>query len=76
MDIATIARETQDCSCGYSFLASRLCKLTDKQLHRNLFLNSVQSAVKLILGEDIMPFDDMIKSIEGAATAISSSTKC
>jgi hypothetical protein len=64
MDIAVIAREIHEYSGGYPFLVSRLCKLLDEKLDRDWSTMGVQSTVKLILGGQNTPFDDIIKNLE------------
>jgi hypothetical protein len=64
MDIAAIAREIHDYSGGYPFLVSRLCQIIDEDLRQDWSLNGVQNAIQMIVNEQNMLFDDMIKNLE------------
>ncbi len=64
MDVKTISEEIRAYTSGYPFLTSRLCKIIDEDLNKDWTLNGVLSAVKLILEEDSVLFDDIIKNME------------
>jgi hypothetical protein len=64
MDIAAIAREVYEYSGGYPFLVSRLCQIIDEDLDKDWSMNGVQNAVQLIVCEQNLLFDDMIKNLE------------
>jgi len=64
MDIEAISKEIRAYTSGYPFLVSRLCQIIDKDLSKDWTVKGVQEAVKLILMDQSVLFDDIIKNIE------------
>jgi hypothetical protein len=64
MDIDLIANEVYKFTSGYPFLVSRICKHIDEKLGRDWSENGVSEAVKIILGEKNVLFDDLTKNLE------------
>ena len=64
MDITAIACEIYNYTSGYPFLVSRICKHIDEKLGGNWSLYGIQEAVKIILDEKNMLFDDLFKNME------------
>ena len=64
MDIPDIADEIYGYTSGYPFLVSRICQYIDDELLKDWTPRSVQEAVRLILSERNMLFDDLYKNLE------------
>ncbi len=64
MDIRAIAEEIHAYTGGYPFLVSRLCQCVDCELDKDWTVGGVQNAVKEILFETNVLFDDMSKNME------------
>ena len=64
MDVEQISREIHKYTDGYPFLVSRICQIIHDKLEKNWTKEGVQEAVKLILIEKNMLFDDLIKNLE------------
>lgn len=64
MDIAMIADAIYEYTCGYPFLVSRICQCIDEEAEKDWTIKGIQRAVKIILQERNMLFDDMAKSLE------------
>jgi hypothetical protein len=64
MDIPSIANEIYVYTDGYPFLVSRICQCVDRELNKDWTVNGVQNAVKTILLEANILFDDMSKNME------------
>ena len=64
MDIAKIAGEIYYHTGGYPFLVSRICKHIDEKLCKSWTLDSISLAVKVILKEQSVLFDDLVKNLE------------
>jgi hypothetical protein len=64
MDIMAIAEKIYENTSGYPFLVSRICKHIDEKLDKDWTENGVAKAVKIILGEKNVLFDDLAKNIE------------
>ncbi|MDR0517584.1 MAG: AAA-like domain-containing protein [Fibromonadaceae bacterium] len=64
MDIESIAREIRAYTNGYPFLVSRLCQIMDEDLEKKDWTaNGVRRAVKIILNEPNLLFDDLGKNM-------------
>jgi hypothetical protein len=63
MDIAAVSARIHYYTSGYPFLVSRLCKMLD-ELPLTWTASGVDEAETMILGENNMLFDDMVKNIE------------
>ncbi|MDR0221149.1 MAG: AAA-like domain-containing protein [Lachnospiraceae bacterium] len=64
MDIGLIANEIYSFTSGYPFLVSRICKHIDEKLGKDWSENGVANAVKIILAEKNVLFDDLTKNLE------------
>lgn len=64
MDINGISWEIYSNTSGYPFLVSRICQCIDEELNKNWTSKGVQNAIKIILYEKNMLFDDMFKNLE------------
>jgi len=64
MDIEAVSKEIRAYTNGYPYLVSRICQRIDEKLGKDWTVNGVQEAVKLILTEQSVLFDDIIKNIE------------
>ena len=64
MNISAISDEIYKYTNGYPFLISRICQCIDEELHKDWTINSIRRAVKLILVEKNMLFDDLFKNLE------------
>jgi len=67
MDIEGISKEIRAYTNGYPFLVSRLCQIIDEDLQKNWTVNGVKQAVKVILNEPNLLFDDLGKNMESNA---------
>jgi len=64
MDIPAIAAEIHSYTSGYPFLVSRICQCIDEELNKDWSAEGVQNAIKIILSERNMLFDDVFKNLE------------
>jgi len=64
MDIDLISAEIHNYTSGYPFLVSRICSCIDEELAGNWTRDGVQEAVKVILEEENVLFDDLEKNLE------------
>jgi hypothetical protein len=64
MDIRVIAEEIYAYTSGYPFLVSRICQCVDSELNKDWTVRGIQNAVKTILMETNVLFDDMSKNLE------------
>ena len=64
MDITGIAEKIHKYTSGYPFLVSRICQCIDEELNKNWSVSGVEEAVRIILGESNVLFDDMVKNLE------------
>ncbi len=64
MDIEAVSKEIRAYTSGYPFLVSRLCKIIDEKLNKDWTVQSVQKAVRVILYEKNLLFDDLGKNLE------------
>ncbi len=64
MDIEAVSKELRACTNGYPFLISRLCQTIDEDLEKNWTAQGVQKAVKIMLYEKNLLFDDLGKNLE------------
>jgi hypothetical protein len=63
-DIRAIAEEIYAYTSGYPFLVSRICQCVDCELNKDWTVRGIQNAVKTILMETNVLFDDMSKNLE------------
>ena len=69
MDVPTIAERLHYHTSGYPFLICKLCrnivdKILPKEPHRkNWTLDDIESAVQILLKEDNVNFDSLIKNL-------------
>jgi hypothetical protein len=64
MDIAAISEEIHSYTSGYPFMVSRICQHIDEKLDKDWTLGGVRKAVRILLDEKNMLFDDVFKNIE------------
>ena len=64
MDIARISEEIYKYTSGYPFLVSRICQCIDEEFEQDWTIKGVQEAVKVILSEKSVLFDDVSKNLE------------
>ena len=64
MDVSQIAKEIYNYTSGYPFLVSRICQHIHSKLNENWTKEAVHEAVKVILDEKNMLFDDLFKNLE------------
>jgi len=64
MNIEAVSNEIRAYTSGYPYLVSRLCQIIDEDLEKDWTLNGVQKAVKILLQENNLLFDDMFKNVE------------
>ncbi|MCL2689304.1 MAG: AAA-like domain-containing protein [Chitinispirillia bacterium] len=64
MDIGAIAQEIRNYTNGYPYLVSRICQYIEEESDRDWTLQGVNNAVKEILLEKSMLFDDLFKNVE------------
>ncbi len=64
MDIEAISEEIRAYTHGYPYLVSRICKTIDEKLEKNWTVQGVQKAVRVILYEKNLLFDDLGKNLE------------
>jgi len=63
MDIEAIAKEIRNYTNGYPYLVSRICQRIETKLDKDWTVSGVQNAVKFILNESNLLFDDLGKNI-------------
>ena len=63
MDITVVANGITTHTNGYPFLVSRICKHIDEKLDKNWSPEGVEEAVRVVLGEVNVLFDDMAKNL-------------
>jgi hypothetical protein len=64
MDISAIANEIYNYTSGYPFMVSKVCQNIDKKLEKDWTVSGVQKAIKILLSETNMLFDDVFKNLE------------
>jgi len=64
MDMEAISKEIRAYTSGYPYLVSRICQKIEEELNRDWTIKGVQNAVKLILNEPNLLFDDLGKNME------------
>jgi len=64
MDIIALSEEIYSYTGGYPFMVSRICQHMDEKFGGEWTIADVQRAVKIILAEKNMLFDDMCKNLE------------
>jgi len=64
MDIGAISKEIRAYTSGYPYLVSRTCQKIEEELNRDWTIKGVQNAVKIILNEPNLLFDDLGKNME------------
>ena len=64
MDIPAIAGEIYAYTSGYPFFVSRICQCIDEELGTDWTLSGVQDAVKIILDENNVVFNDIYRNLE------------
>ena len=64
MCIAEISEEIYAFTSGYPFLVSRICQCIDEELDKKWSIEGLESAVKILLREKNMLFDDLSKNLE------------
>jgi len=65
MDIEATAGEIRNYTNGYPYLVSRICQCIENELNRDWTAAGVKNAVKYILNETNLLFDDLGKNILG-----------
>jgi hypothetical protein len=63
-DVSAIAEKIYEYTSGYPFLVSRICQCIDEELDKNWTESGVTEAVKIIVNEDNVLFDDLSKNLE------------
>jgi len=64
MNARAISEEIRAYTSGYPYLVSRICQKIDEDLEKDWTLNGVRRAVKIILQENNLLYDDMFKNVE------------
>ena len=64
MDIELISAETHSYTNGYPFMVSRICQCVDETLGKDWTAKGIQDAVKILLAEKNVLFDDLLKNLE------------
>ena len=64
MDIGLISEEIHTHTSGYPFLVSRICQCIDEELDKDWTKTGLQEAIKRILHEENVLFDDISKNLE------------
>ena len=64
MNIEEISNEIYKYTSGYPFLVSKICKIIDEDLDRIWTKEGIELALKILVDESNMLFDDLIKNIE------------
>jgi hypothetical protein len=67
INISEISEEMYSYTSGYPFLVSRVCKHIDEKLNKNWTTDGIREAIKIILEEINMLFDDLFKNLENNA---------
>ena len=65
MDAEAVSKEIRAYTHGYPYLVSRICQTMDEKLEKNWTVEGVQKAVRVILYEKNLLFDDLGKNLEG-----------
>ena len=65
MDTEAVSKEIRAYTHGYPYLVSRLCQIIDEDLEKDWTVQGVQKAVRVILYERNLLFDDLGKNLEG-----------
>jgi hypothetical protein len=65
MDTEAVSKEIRAYTHGYPYLVSRLCQIIDDDLEKDWTVQGVQKAVRVILYERNLLFDDLGKNLEG-----------
>ena len=63
IDIKTIAKEIHKYTSGYPFLVSRICQCIHRELNQDWQEAGIQKAIKVILEEKNILFDDLYKNL-------------
>jgi len=64
MDIEAVSKEIRAYTSGYPYLVSRICQKIEEELKGDWTIKGVQNAVKIILNEPNLLFDDLGKNME------------
>jgi hypothetical protein len=64
MDIEAMSNEIRTYTSGYPYLVSRLCQKIDEKLNKDWTLIGLQKAVRLVLIEQSVLFDDLFKNVK------------
>lgn len=68
LDIESLSKEIYKFTSGYPFLVSRICQVIDEDIMKDdkklWTIKHIQKAVKIIIDEKNMLFDDLIKNME------------
>lgn len=64
MDIAAVSEEIYIYTSGYPFMVSKICQLIDEERHKNWTEIGVRSAVRMLLEEKNMLFNDVFKNLQ------------
>lgn len=64
MDIPEISDKIYEFTSGYPFLVSRICQHIDEKLEKNWSKDGVAIAIKAIIDEHNVLFDDLAKNLE------------
>ncbi len=64
MDTEAVSKEIRAYTHGYPYLVSRICQIIDEDLDKNWTVQGVQKAVRVILYEKNLLFDDLGKNLE------------
>ena len=67
MNVSEISKKIYSYTSGYPFLVSRICQCIDEELNKNWTSDGIHEAVKIILEEKNMLFDDLFKNLENNA---------
>ena len=66
MDVGSISAEINEYTSGYPYLVSRICQCIDEELDKDWTKTGVQRALKTILEEKSVLFDDIGKNLENS----------
>jgi hypothetical protein len=68
LEIEKLSKEIFKFTNGYPFLVSRICQVIDEDIFKDnkkqWTIQEIQKAVKIIINEKNMLFDDLIKNME------------
>jgi len=65
MDVGAVSEEIHRFTGGYPYLVSRICKCIDEELnHKDWTTESVSNAVKVVVREKSVLYDDIFKNLE------------